>query len=292
MPPPTTEWITSFLAKARKEELPPPFLGPLAALVSSDVASSWLTMYLLRPESLTEFDGHSVDGIDDIVGLAYVVATNRTKVHFWFHPKTCRDVANPSILALLHRVRAQQPAVLRLPGLESSYCTYIDANVRGGVQWKPTNGYELHVLDPAVVVKATALGSSWTVDGETFEMDVADPGDIAPILSLASVGKLARVVRVASTKQPVSWSLVHSDFSIGLLGTIPEYRRKGFAALALGSTIAAYRTLAAANESRWFGVQPHCFVLSSNIASQHVMATAGFKTVPNKTFHWMRLNHE
>ncbi|RLO07881.1 hypothetical protein DYB28_007591, partial [Aphanomyces astaci] len=253
-----------------------------------------------------EFKGGHASVEHDVVGIAYSITTSRTSVYFWFHSTVRLDVANQSLLALLQHVRESHvQTVIRLPGVDKSYCECIHDS-KSAAHWNRENGYELHVLDAAVPVKATALGASWNVDGETFEMDSANSSDAASILSLASVGydpayilellkhpifsQLMRVVRLTSTKRAVSWSLVHSDFSIGLLGTVPEYRRKGLVGLALSSTVEAYRATGMTNDNARFGVQPHCFVHWSNTASQQLMASLGFKPVPNKTFHWMRLH--
>ncbi|ETV84556.1 hypothetical protein H257_03728 [Aphanomyces astaci] len=300
--------ISSFLVLADNEQLPPPFLGPLVQHLNCDPTSAAPppTLYRLGPHSCREFKGGHASVEHDVVGIAYSIKTTRTSVYFWFHSTVRLDVAKQSLLALLQHVRESHvQTVIRLPGVDKSYCECIHDSM-SAAHWNRENGYELHVLDAAVPVKATALGASWNVDGETFEMDSANSSDAASILSLASVGydpayilellkhpifsQLMRVVRLASTKRAVSWSLVHSDFSIGLLGTVPAYRRKGLVGLALSSTVEAYRATGMTNDNARFGVQPHCFVHWSNTASQQLMASLGFKPVPNKTFHWMRLH--
>ncbi|KAF0732023.1 hypothetical protein Ae201684_010676 [Aphanomyces euteiches] len=77
------------------------------------------------------------------------------------------------------------------------------------------------------------------------------------------------------------------DFSIGLLSTLPEYRRQGHAKRALASTAVAFHEMIAAHDGL-LGLKPHCFINTENLPSQRLVDPLGFKIVPDKTFHWLR----
>ncbi|RHY28122.1 hypothetical protein DYB32_006239 [Aphanomyces invadans] len=304
--------VRRFVSLALGEPLPSPFVGPLINhLVSSPASPRLLKLYVLREHSIQDFDDEKPPQLDDdsdaIVGLAFSFVSDNQHdkfgLHFWFRSSIAPSTATRTLAKFLrHATTGMGQHMLGLRAVEHSHYVAIQDSVTQ-VLWKDTNGCRLYLLDAATPVKSLPIGATFNVDGDVYMMDTAVATDAAPILSLSSIGygdeyivqllkhpvlsKLMRVVRVVATKTPVSWALVHHDFSLGLVGTDPAYRRKGLVRLAFGSTIDAYREAIRSGVDGWFGLQPHCFVLSDNYASQGLMASMGFVHVQDKEFHWM-----
>ena len=67
--------------------------------------------------------------------------------------------------------------------------------------------------------------------------------------------------------EPVSWALTHHDGSIGMVFTLQEHRRKGFAKAVI-SMLVKKQILA--------GRMPYCFIVEGNEASQRLFEELGF----------------
>ncbi|CAK4574565.1 unnamed protein product [Aphanomyces euteiches] len=294
--------LSSFLSLAEEDRVLTHFVGGLATTLVMDTSNLGTPkLYVLREDSIETFDPTSK--YDCVVGLAYALLNQTRLEHlrFWFRPMLSKEKLRQSLAYFLHHVTQDLDPFVKLSAVDSAHFLIVQESVEK-VVWKNDEGYRLYILDASVPVKDVPVGSTWQVDGETIEMDVAHNDDAPVLISQTKIGydqeymlslinhpvmsKLIRVVRLASTKQAVSWSLVHSDFSVGLLSTLPEYRRKGLVQKALASTLASYRVVVASHDGL-LGVEPHCFVHVENIPNQNLMASAGFEYFPNKTFHWM-----
>ncbi|CAK4084132.1 unnamed protein product, partial [Aphanomyces euteiches] len=223
-------------------------------------------------------------------------------LHYWSHPTLSQDQLRQGLTNLLqHATEGLKSNPIMLSVVNREHISIVE-EVADSVEWQNSKGDRLYVLDAAVPVKDIPVGATWEVDGVVFEMDMARNAD-APILTSQTnidygqayilklinhpvVSKLMRVVRLASTKEAVSWSLVHTDLSIGLLSTLPEYRRKGLVQRALASTVIAFRETMASFDG-WLGVEPHSFVGIDNIPSQNLMSSMGFKESSDSTFVMM-----
>ncbi|CAK4676587.1 hypothetical protein LEN26_014983 [Aphanomyces euteiches] len=305
MPLAIHETLRNFLSLAKGERVPPHFIGSLAAcLFPNTSVVETPVFYVIREDSIDVFNRETSLKVDNVLGLVYgLVAQNRLEeLRFWFPPSLSGDQVRQVLLRLLpHTTKGLEPDSVLFSALDSAYYMMVQELARK-VEWKNDEGYRLYVLDAAVTITDVGIGSTWEIDGETFEMDAVHIADAPILLSQTEipydqdymvtlinhpvVSKLIRVVRLVSTKQPVAWSLVHCDFSIGLLSTLPEYRRKGLVQRALSSTIVAYRDVAASHDGL-LGIEPHCFVSVENVPSQKLMASVGFEYIPDKTFHWL-----
>ncbi len=67
--------------------------------------------------------------------------------------------------------------------------------------------------------------------------------------------------------EPVAWALIHHDGSIGMVYTLQEHRRKGYAK-AVVSVLAEKRLLA--------GRTPYCFIVEGNETSERLFEELGF----------------
>lgn len=83
---------------------------------------------------------------------------------------------------------------------------------------------------------------------------------------------LSRILQAPTTcirvgGEPVAWALIHYDGSIGMVYTLQEHRRKGYAK-AVVSVLAEKRLLA--------GRTPYCFIVEGNEASEGLFEELGF----------------
>ncbi|KAG9413772.1 hypothetical protein AC1031_012993 [Aphanomyces cochlioides] len=295
-----------FVSLAKEERVLTHFVGALAAyqVSGSRRHGTALVLYVIHDDSVEIFEPTKASNQDHVVGLAYaLMSENRLEnLHFWFRPSLSQDVLRQTVPRFLHHATSGvEPYMIKLSSIDSAYFPLVLESVQR-VVWTDDDRYGLYVLDADVPVKDIPVGATWQVDGETFVMDVATSDDAPVLLSQTDIGyypqyilelindpvmsKLIRVVRRTATMQAVSWALVHSDFSIGLLSTLPEYRRKGLVQRALASTAVAFREVIAAHDGL-LGLKPHCFVNTENLPSQRLVDSLGFKIVPDKTFHWL-----
>ncbi|KAG9413769.1 hypothetical protein AC1031_012990 [Aphanomyces cochlioides] len=255
--------LSSFLSLAEEYRVLTHFVGGLATSLVTDTSNlGTLKLYVIREDSVETFDPKGTSKYVRVVGLAYALLnqTRLENLRFWFRPTLSKEKLRQSLAYFLQHVTQDLEPSVKLSAVESAHYLIVQESVEK-VEWKNDEGYRLYILDASVPVKDVPVGSTWQVDGETFEMDVAHNDDAPVLISQTKIGynqeymlslinhpvmsKLIRVVRLASTKQAVSWSLVHSDFSVGLLSTLPEYRRKGLVQKALASTLASYRDVVA-----------------------------------------------
>uniref|UniRef100_A0A667YQ34 Glycine N-acyltransferase-like protein n=1 Tax=Myripristis murdjan TaxID=586833 RepID=A0A667YQ34_9TELE len=81
--------------------------------------------------------------------------------------------------------------------------------------------------------------------------------------------------------QPVSWILVYNDCAMGILYTLPEHRRKGYAKIVV-STLA--RKLHAE------GYPVYCFIDEDNEVSYRLFKKMGFTQDPSYRAAWLEFN--
>lgn len=103
------------------------------------------------------------------------------------------------------------------------------------------------------------------------------PGDASQVTTHWTYGDtedypLARIHQaptacIRAGGEPVSWALTHHDGSIGIVFTLQEHRRKGYAKAAI-SMLVKKQLLA--------GRTPYCFIVEGNEASKRLFEELGF----------------
>ncbi|XP_038664771.1 glycine N-acyltransferase-like isoform X3 [Scyliorhinus canicula] len=79
------------------------------------------------------------------------------------------------------------------------------------------------------------------------------------------------------TDNPVSWILTYQYGAMGLLYTLPEHRRKGFAKLLVTKMVKVLQNL---------GQPIYCFIDEENTKSYQLFEKLGFKEAPDIRFSW------
>ncbi|KAJ3025860.1 UNVERIFIED_CONTAM: hypothetical protein HDU68_006562 [Siphonaria sp. JEL0065] len=180
--------------------------------------------------------------------------------------------------------------------------------------------YGVYVLDDEVSLGSDviAVGQEWMDDsmGKRFVMDHLARTDVEEMKKLSTVPysdeyfdlvfgnpqlvNLSRCVREIVTKDgqeitiPVSWALVHSNYSVGLASTIETHTKKGLAAKATASLVKGYREFMDEQWEKHIGeksasrVRPYCFILHDNVASKRVFeGKLGFRRLEGEDHEWM-----
>ena len=80
--------------------------------------------------------------------------------------------------------------------------------------------------------------------------------------------------------EPVSWGLLHWNYSIGFLYTKKKYRRMGYAEDVLISLV---------NKVRQSGKIPYLYVITDNIKSQNLVKKIGFRV--KGMYSWINIEN-
>ncbi|KAM8852081.1 glycine N-acyltransferase-like protein 3 isoform 1-T3 [Synchiropus picturatus] len=81
--------------------------------------------------------------------------------------------------------------------------------------------------------------------------------------------------------QPVSWILVYDYCAMGLLYTLPEHRKKGYAKVLISTLAKKLHTL---------GFPVYCFIEEENLVSYEIFKRLGFTEDPSYRAAWYEFN--
>ncbi|KAJ3026111.1 UNVERIFIED_CONTAM: hypothetical protein HDU68_006189 [Siphonaria sp. JEL0065] len=164
----------------------------------------------------------------------------------------------------------QEPPLLQLNGWPDEEAK-IARSLSKTVVWDDGGElYSLYVLGDEIELEtAVEIGQEWVdqITGKTFVMDRLTKEDIKVVQENSTVGyrddyyelvlgnphlaNLSRCIREVAgdgAKIPVSWILVHTNYSLGLACTLPAYTLQGFGQKALNSLLHEYRKVV---EQQW-----------------------------------------
>ncbi|XP_017268258.1 glycine-N-acyltransferase-like protein 3 isoform X2 [Kryptolebias marmoratus] len=82
--------------------------------------------------------------------------------------------------------------------------------------------------------------------------------------------------------KPVSWILTYASCAVGMLHTLPEHRRKGYAKVLISSV---------AKKLYAEGYPVFCFIEEGNLASYQLFKSMGFTEDPSHRETWWEFNH-
>ena len=99
-------------------------------------------------------------------------------------------------------------------------------------------------------------------------------------------------MRSEGTGHAVSWCLLRTDHSIGMLYTVEQHRGKGlgkFVAATLVLALIEMHGMACAASGHELGAMPvpFAFIAEESTTSQHIFGSLGF--VPTETLWWTRV---
>ncbi|KAJ3282412.1 hypothetical protein HDU76_008715 [Blyttiomyces sp. JEL0837] len=177
-------------------------------------------------------------------------------------------------------------------------------------QSPPGTFYYQLVCPDHVVLQSREIGETWVDErtGEQYIMEVLSIEDaewlkkestfhydedyLQFILSAHPNHKFSRVIRTFPDREPVSWCLLHGNFTLAMVFTIPSYRRKGLSTICVGTSCVAFRNWCREEYSRdgtFEGVNvvlPNCMIDVNNAASLRMFEGIGFKRIDGDYALW------
>ncbi|XP_020365750.1 glycine N-acyltransferase-like protein 3 isoform X3 [Rhincodon typus] len=140
------------------------------------------------------------------------------------------------------------------------------------VNWKTRfmfGGIDRNFLE---LMKAVAACKKSTISftSSSYTMVLQDPKDLLDITS-------EHYCILDETDNPVSWLLTYPYGAMGLLYTLPEHRRKGYAKLLVTKMVKVLQNL---------GYPIYCFIEDENSRSYQLFQKLGFKEAPEIHAIW------
>ncbi|KAJ3064327.1 hypothetical protein HDU98_012256 [Podochytrium sp. JEL0797] len=267
-------------------------------------------------------DRHVLDALHGIAML-FKTGPDVVAVKSWILPSIDGPSRTESLKALYTAANALSAVEKPQLFLSATLDGPDSKKIASKLVWDEEHTYPLFMLHDNVLVEGMDVGCEWVnAEGKRFVMDRACEGDIPLIREnstveygagyyesifrnphLVGLSRMIRQVVVLDSggekRIPASWSLVHVDFSIGLVSTMPEYLRRGFAGKVVASQVVALRAFLKKEEevrgclSEREGelrpkLRPYAFISGSNVASQKLFeGTLGFRRVPGVEYEWL-----